>query len=64
MQTDNVVVRKSKINGKGVFAARIFKRGEVVLKWDTSHRLSRKVVETFSNDEKKYLEFAHLYSLK
>lgn len=30
----NVIVRKSKIDGKGVFAQRDFKKGEVVLKWN------------------------------
>ena len=30
----NIVVKKSKISGKGVFAKRDFKKGELVLKWN------------------------------
>ncbi len=30
----DVVIKKSKIHGKGVFANRIFLKGEVVLKWN------------------------------
>ncbi len=30
----DIVVKKSKIIGKGVFAIRDFKKGEVVLKWN------------------------------
>lgn len=30
-----IVVKKSKINKKGVFAARDFKKGEAVLKWNS-----------------------------
>ena len=30
----DVVIKKSKIKGKGVFAGRDFKKGEVVLKWN------------------------------
>ena len=30
----NVIVKKSKINKKGVFAVKDFKKGEIVLKWN------------------------------
>lgn len=30
----DIVIKKSKISGKGVFAQRDFKKGEVVLKWN------------------------------
>lgn len=36
------VIKKSKIHGKGVFAARDFKKGEVVLRWDLSNRIKKK----------------------
>jgi SET domain-containing protein len=29
----DIIVKKSKINGKSVFAKRDFKKGEVILKW-------------------------------
>ena len=32
-KSTNVVIKKSKIHGKGVFANRDFKKGEVVLRW-------------------------------
>ena len=31
----SVIVKDSRIHGKGVFAARDFKRGEVVVRWDS-----------------------------
>jgi SET domain-containing protein len=30
----DIVVKKSKINGKGVFAKRDFKKGEIILQWN------------------------------
>ena len=40
----DVTVKKSKIHGMGVFAARNFKKGEVILKWNTSHELTNKSI--------------------
>ena len=51
----DVAVKDSKIEGKGVFAARDFKKGEVVLKWDTSNELSKEEVDNISEDEKRYV---------
>jgi len=53
----NIIVKKSKIEGKGVFAARDFKKGEIVIKWDISHTLSKSEVEKLSKEEKKYVSF-------
>ncbi len=33
----NVIVKESKISGKGVFSTRSFRKGEVILKIDDSH---------------------------
>lgn len=55
MQSDNVIVKKSYIEGKGVFASRDFKKGEIVLHWDISHTLSKEKVDKMSNKEKKYI---------
>lgn len=41
----DIVVKKSAIHGKGVFANRDFKKGEIVLRWDTSHRLTKEQAE-------------------
>jgi len=38
----DVIVKKSKIHGLGVFASRNFKKGEIIIKWDTSHKLTKK----------------------
>ncbi len=51
----DVVVRKSGIHGKGVFAARDFRKGEVVLKWDTSNELTEKELRTLPEKKKKYV---------
>jgi len=52
-----VIVKKSKIQGKGVFATRNIKKGEVVLKWDTSHRLKKTEVNELSEKEKNYVSY-------
>ena len=51
----NVIIKESKIEGKGVFAARGFKKGEIVIKWDISHQLSPEEAKEISKNEKKYL---------
>lgn len=37
----DLIVKKSKIHGKGVFANRTFQNGETVLKWDLSHKVKK-----------------------
>ena len=64
MKTDEVIIRQSDIHGKGVFAARDFKSGEIVLRWDKSVILSDKEAEKLSDDEKCYVNFmegVHIY---
>ena len=55
MITNQIKVQKSPIEGQGVFAARTFKIGEVVLRWDTSHQLNKETVEKMTEEEKKYV---------
>jgi len=57
MSSDDVVVKKSKIQGKGVFANRNFKKGETIIKWDTSHELSSAEIKKLSGSDKKYIAF-------
>jgi len=52
MKFNNVVVKESKIEGKGVFASHNFKKGEIVLQWDISHTLSKGEVDKISEEEK------------
>ncbi len=50
---NDVIVKKSKIRGLGVFAGKGFKKGEVVVKWDISDKITKK--EYDSSKDKKYL---------
>ena len=51
----DVVVRKSRIQGKGLFAARDFKKGEIVLRWNVAHILTVAEVATLPLSEQKYV---------
>src|SRR3989344_5022216 len=58
MKTDignDLIVKKSKIEGKGVFANRNFQKGEIVLKCDVSHKLTEQQAKALSADKKKYV---------
>lgn len=57
MKTDSVIVKRSKINGKGVFAARNFKKNEPVLHWDLSKVLSKSAVSKLPAQTKKYVTY-------
>jgi SET domain-containing protein len=48
-------VRKSKIEGKGVFALRDFKPGEIVIAWDTSNTLSEDEYARLPEDQRRYV---------
>lgn len=50
----DIVVKKSEINKKGVFAARDFKKGEVVLKWNPKI-LEKSETEKIKENQKHYL---------
>jgi len=54
---DSVIVNESQIDGKGAFTARDFKKGEIVIKWDTSHKVLPEDVEKLSLEEKKHTAF-------
>ncbi|MCK5211628.1 SET domain-containing protein-lysine N-methyltransferase [Candidatus Parcubacteria bacterium] len=51
----DLIVKKSKIAGKGIFANKDFKKGEVVMKWQISKELSRREVEKLPLEEKHYI---------
>lgn len=53
MQKDTII-KKSKISGKGVFALRDFKKGEVVLKWSPKS-IIKDHIEKMSTSKKKYI---------
>lgn len=50
-----VIVKASSINGRGVFAARNFKKGEVVLHWDVSFVLAKEEVDALDHEQRKYI---------
>jgi len=52
----NIVVRKSKIHGRGVFSARDFKKGEIVIKYNLKH-LTKEEYENLSESEKHYTSY-------
>jgi len=49
----DVIVKKSTIEGKGVFAARNFKKGEIVLTWHPKN-LTKEEFDNLSYQEAKY----------
>lgn len=51
----DVIVKKSKISGQGVFTVRNFKKGEIVLKWKTDNLLTKEQVEKLSKEERQYI---------
>lgn len=53
----DIIVKKSKIHRKGVFANRDFKKGEVILKWDTSYKLIKEEVDKLPEKEKIYVSY-------
>jgi SET domain-containing protein len=54
---NDIQVKNSKIEGRGIFAAHDFKKGDIVIKWDVSHTLTEMQVENLSKNEKKYVAF-------
>lgn len=62
----DVIVKKSKIHGLGVFASRDFRKGEVVLKWDLTEKVSSEKLAKLSPEERKHMIFleGNCYVLK
>ncbi len=52
----DIIVKKSKIHGNGVFANRDFKKGEVVIKYNLK-RLTKEEFENLSEAEKHYTSY-------
>ena len=51
----DVVVRDTGIRGKGVFAARDFEAGEVVLEWENSKKISFEEFQQLPENERKFV---------
>ncbi|MCK4670500.1 MAG: SET domain-containing protein-lysine N-methyltransferase [Nanoarchaeota archaeon] len=54
---NTVIVKDSKIQGKGVFAARDFKKGDIVLEWGNSLILTPEQAEKIPDEDKKYIYY-------
>lgn len=54
---DNVVIKKSEINGKGLFAGRDFKKGEIILRWNPKLILKDEI-EKLTKKERNYVYFS------
>ena len=52
----NVIVKKSKIHGKGVFANKDFKKGKVVLEWNPKRIFTRKEIMRLPAQKRIYIE--------
>jgi SET domain-containing protein len=52
---DGIEIWKSQINKKGVFATKDFKKGDIIIRWDVSHKLSKEEYEKLSKEEKQYV---------
>lgn len=50
----DIIIKKSKINGKGVFAKRDFKKGEIILKWNPE-KLTKEEAVKLTIKQKHYL---------
>lgn len=49
----DIEVKKSKIHGRGVFAKRDFKKGEIVLKWNPI-KLTPEEIKNLTEEQKEY----------
>lgn len=54
----DIIVKESHIEGKGVFTARDFKKGEMVLDWSDSPILTPGQAEEIPEEDKKYLYYS------
>lgn len=50
-----VQVKRSNIHGRGVFAVRPFRRGEIVLRYDRTHVISAAQVRTLPARDQRYV---------
>lgn len=50
----DIIVKKSKIQGKGVFANKDFKKGEIVLRWNPK-KITKEEAEKLRIKQKHYL---------
>ncbi|GBE19731.1 MAG TPA: SET domain-containing protein-lysine N-methyltransferase [Candidatus Pacearchaeota archaeon] len=49
------VIKNSRIEGKGAFASRDIKKGEIIFNWDTSNKLTKEQVKNLPKKDKNYV---------
>lgn len=52
----DLLIKKSKIDGLGVFAARDFKKGEIVIKYNLPEVLTKEEVDKLPKRDQKYVQ--------
>lgn len=50
-----IEIRSSSIDNKGIFAAKDFKKGDIIIRWDISHKLTDEEYQKLSKEEKRYV---------
>ncbi len=55
MKTDPVIIKQSNIHNKGIFAAKDFKKGEIVLQWNISKTITKNEYEKLPIEKKNYI---------
>jgi SET domain-containing protein len=53
----DVIVKKSPKEGNGVFAVRNFRKGEVVVRWDVSHKFTHEGLKKLSQDDQNHTSY-------
>jgi SET domain-containing protein len=56
---DGIEIRNSSVDGKGVFATRDFRKNEIIIKWDISHKLTQDQYNKLSKEERRYVAKVH-----
>lgn len=52
---NDIVIGSSNISGRGVFARRAFRKGEIVLRWDVSQKIRRDNIDSLPLEQRHFL---------
>ena len=52
---NDIEIRRSNISGRGVFARRQFRQGEIVLRWDVSQKIRRDKIDSLPSEQHHFL---------
>jgi SET domain-containing protein len=52
---NDIEIRQSNISGRGVFARRQFRKGEIVLRWDVSQKIRRDKIDSLPSEQHHFL---------